>query len=200
MSEDAPAVNHHAEHPGFAGPTGAVFGLLFLLTGKRNAQVAVRAARVEAGDHVVDIGCGPGTAARRAARCGARVSGIDPSSVMLRLARAATRGRAGIVWAQGCAEALPVPDGAATVVWALSTVHHWHDVTRGLAEAVRVLAHGGRLLAVERVSPPGATGVAGHGWTTAQAEAFADHCRAAGLIEVTVREQDSRWTVLARRP
>ena len=37
-------------------------------------------------DQVVDLGCGPGVAAREAARRGARVTGVDPAPVMLRLA------------------------------------------------------------------------------------------------------------------
>ena len=78
-------------------------------------------------DHVVDIGCGPGSAARAAARRGARVTGIDPASVMLRVARAVTPKRAAIAWAEGAAEHLPLPDGAATVVWSLATDHKWND-------------------------------------------------------------------------
>lgn len=199
MSNEPSVVNHHADHPGFAGLSGALYGLVFLLTGRRNGVRAVQAAGIGADDHVVDIGCGPGTAARLAARRGARVTGVDPSPTMLRLARAVTRTRAGIVWAEGSAEALPVPDGAATVVWSLATVHHWRDVTQGLTEAMRVLRPGGRLVAIERHSAPGATGVASHGWTAGQAESFAAQCRRAGLVDVTVREHDSSWTVLGYR-
>jgi ubiquinone/menaquinone biosynthesis C-methylase UbiE len=122
---------------------------------------------------------------------------------MLRVARAVTRGDR-ITWAEGTAEDLPVPDGAATVVWALATVHHWRDATRGVAEACRVLAPGGRLLAVERQSPPGATGFASHGWTDAQAESFAELCGATGLVDVRVRgERAGRrdvWAVSGVRP
>jgi ubiquinone/menaquinone biosynthesis C-methylase UbiE len=199
MSESPTVVNHHADHPGFSGLTGTLYGLIFLLVGRRNALQVNEIAGVGAGDHVVDIGCGPGNAARLAARHGARVTGIDPSAAMLRVARAVTRG-AGIVWAEGSAEALPVPDGTATVVWSLATVHHWRDVTRGLTEVLRVLEPGGRLLVVERQSPPDATGVAGHGWTAAQADSFAAQCRGAGLRDVTVEDKDSTWVVLGYRP
>lgn len=199
MSESPTVVNHHADHPGFSGLTGTLYGLIFLLVGRRNALRVNEIAGVGAGDHVVDIGCGPGNAARLAARHGARVTGIDPSAAMLRVARAVTRS-AGIVWVEGSAEALPVPDGTATVVWSLATVHHWRDVTRGLAEVLRVLAPAGRLLVVERQSPPDATGVAGHGWTAAQADSFAAQCRGAGLRDVTVEDKDSTWVVLGYRP
>ena len=198
MSE--PAVNHHADHPGFSGLTGTLYGLIFLLVGRRHARRVNELAGVGADDHVVDIGCGPGNAARLAARHGARVTGIDPSPAMLRVARVASHGDAGITWAEGSAEAIPVPDSTATLVWSLATVHHWRDVTQGLSEVLRVLTPGGRLLVVERRSPPDATGVAGHGWTAQQAESFAAQCRRAGLLDVTVEAEGSTWVVLGYRP
>jgi ubiquinone/menaquinone biosynthesis C-methylase UbiE len=177
--------NHHAHHRAFAGVSGAAVGLTLAATGGPMARLAAELAGVERDDHVVDVGCGPGTAARRAARLGATVTAIDPARVMLRLARLLTRGDA-ITWLQGAAESLPVDDARATVLWSLSTVHHWEDVERGLAEAHRVLATGGRLVAIEHRSVPGATGLASHGWTDAQAEVFAAHCREAGFGDVTV--------------
>jgi ubiquinone/menaquinone biosynthesis C-methylase UbiE len=196
------AVNHHADHPGFSGVPGSLFALIFLLTGRAGARLAVELTDIGAGDHVVDIGCGPGTAARVAAGRGARVTGVDPSASMLRVARLVTRRNTGIRWAEGTAEALPVPDGTATVVWALATVHHWQDVSAGIAQAQRVLAPSGRFLAVERQSPPGATGVASHGWTERQAEAFAALCRSAGMVDVAVTSRRAGrravWAVSAK--
>ncbi len=82
-------------------------------------------------------------------------------------------------------------DGDATVVWSVHCVHHWDDVDAGLVEVRRVLAPGGRLVAAERHVEPGGTGVATHGWRPAQAEAFADRCRALGFADVEVREDDA---------
>lgn len=198
-----PAINHHADHPGFSGPTGVLCGLIFLLVGRANAKLAADIARVGAADHVVDVGCGPGTAARVAAGRGARVTGVDPASTMLRVARIVTRKRARIAWSQGTAENLPVSDGAATVVWALATVHHWQDVDKAIAEAHRVLAPGGRLVAIERQVSPGSTGLASHGWIEQQAEAFAELCRNAGFDTVCVGTRGTGrkavWTVSATR-
>ncbi|BBY16571.1 class I SAM-dependent methyltransferase [Mycolicibacterium litorale] len=204
MTEPATVVNHHAGQRGFAGPTGVLSAVLFLLTGRGNARLAADLAAVSANDRVVDVGCGPGTAARVAARRGARVTGIDPSDAMLRVARAVTRRRTAVTWVRAGAEALPVPDGSATVVWALATVHHWPDVGTALTEIHRVLAAGGQLLVLERQVQPGATGLASHGWTAQQAETFAALCSSAGLTDVRVtahvRRRRAAWTVRAVRP
>lgn len=201
------AVNHHGDHPGFAGVTGSLFAAIFLLTGRTHARLAADIAQVSAADRLVDIGCGPGNAVRTAARRGAQATGVDPSHSMLQIARLSTRfgrgHRSQVRWAQGSAESLPVPTASATIVWALATVHHWRDVPAGLAEIHRVLAPGGRLLAIERQSEPGASGFASHGWTAEQAESFAALCRSAGLVDVTVDARASGrrpvWTVTASR-
>ena len=109
-----------------------------------------------------------------------------------------------MTWLDGTADALPLPDASFAAAWSLSTVHHWGDIAAGLGECGRVLRPGGRLLAVERRVRPGATGHASHGWTTEQAELFADACRVAGLDEVVVETErvgrQSWLLVEARRP
>jgi ubiquinone/menaquinone biosynthesis C-methylase UbiE len=184
----ARVVNHHADYPGFTGATGLLCALVMLVMGRAKARLATDVASVSEADHVVDIGCGPGTAVRAAARRGASVTGVDPARVMLRVARALTRDRADITWADGSAENLPLPDGSVTVAWSLATVHHWKDVTASLAEAHRVLAPGGRLLAIERQVRPDATGLASHGWTEQQAESFAAQCRTAGFGDLQIKK------------
>lgn len=117
-------VNHHAGHPGFAGPIGLFVGLTMFVAGRARARWVVDLAAVSDSDHVVDIGCGPGNAARAAARRGARVTGVDPATVMLGLARTLTRDRSHITWVQGSAESLPLPNDSATVVWSVATVRN----------------------------------------------------------------------------
>ncbi|MGH3435941.1 MAG: class I SAM-dependent methyltransferase [Sciscionella sp.] len=197
-------VNHHADHRGFGGVTGLIAGLVMLMAGGARARLAVDVASVSGADRVVDIGCGPGRSVRIAARRGAAVIGVDPASVMLRLARICTRDHPAITWSQGAVETLPVPDGWATVVWSIATVHHWRDVTAGLAEVRRVLAPGGRFLVVERQVHADATGLASHGWTEHQVQSFAAACRAAGFDALRIdRRSCGRhvvWIVQARRP
>lgn len=162
------------------------------------ARLAVREAGLAAQDRLVDIGCGPGTAVREAARHTAAATGVDPNAASLALARRFTRpGTAGdITWLRGQAEALPLPDGCATIVWSLSSVHHWQDPAAGFAEARRVLAPGGRLLIAERLLAPGARGPAAHGFTREQARAVADELAAAGFADGHVRTSRARRRVM----
>ncbi|HUB56002.1 MAG TPA: class I SAM-dependent methyltransferase [Mycobacterium sp.] len=179
-------VNHHADHPGFAGPMGLFAALTMLIAGRRRARLVADLASVSSSDRVVDIGCGPGNSVRAAARRGARAIGVDPAMVMIGVARLVTRDRPNIMWLQGSAENLPLPEQSATVVWSVATVHHWADVAAGLVEARRVLVPGGRFVVIERRVRPGARGLASHGWTDQQAASFAAYCRTAGLDDVRV--------------
>ena len=111
------------------------------------------------------------------------------------------RGR--VTFLHGAAESLPLPDASATVLWSLASIHHWPDVEGGLDEAHRVLRPGGRLLALERRTAPGANGLASHGWTDAQAAVFAGMCADHGFVDLAVdhhqRSDREVTTVLGRR-
>src|SRR3954451_979222 len=192
--QSSPAPNHHAHQAGFAGLTGVLGALTMTIGRAADAAVALDIARVQATDRVVDVGCGPGTAVRRAARVGAHLTGVDPAGVMLRAARL-IGGDGHISYVEGGAEALPLPDTSATVVWSLSAVHHWPELDAGMAEVWRVLEPGGRFVVIEHRARPGAPGHASHGWTDEQAETFAETCRNAGFTAVTVSHPDG-----ARRP
>jgi ubiquinone/menaquinone biosynthesis C-methylase UbiE len=202
MDAPSPTVaNHHAHHPGFRGPAGLLAALSMARRSDRDALV-VRLAGVTADDRVVDLGCGPGGAVRAAARAGAAVVGVDPAPVMLRTARVLPRGAAArrARYLQGGAESIPLPDADATVAWAVATVHHWPDVGGALDDIHRVLRPGGRLLAMERRTVAGATGLASHGWTDEQAELFAGLGREHGFLDVGVeRHRLDRYEALVVR-
>jgi ubiquinone/menaquinone biosynthesis C-methylase UbiE len=186
VTQTTPAPNHHAGHTGCGGPAGLIAGLTMTVGRSGDARLARELTRTDRADHVIDIGCGPGAAARAAARAGTRVTGVEPSAVMLGLARRLTRSSTGVTYVDGSAEALPVPDGDASGVWTIASVHHWQDLDAALREVRRVLAPEGRLLAIERRIRPGATGHASHGWTPEQADQFARLCRDHGFDDVRV--------------
>ena len=204
MNTQPIAPNHHHDYPGFSGIFGLGAGLTMVPGRGPVARFAADTVDVRPDDHVVDIGSGPGAGARAAARRGARVTGVEPAAVMLKLARLLTRRSRAITWTEASAESLPPADASATVVWSISTVHHWGDVGAGLAESARVLAPGGRFLVIERRTQEGARGLASHGWTDAQAHAFADMCRTHGFADVKVQtaspKREKVLVVTARKP
>ena len=192
MIEETSVPNHHADYAGFSGLAGLVAALSMVVGRDGDARLAAQLSGIGSGDVLVDIGCGPGVAARHAARLGAIVTGVDPAPVMLRAARRLTRRSEDVRYVEGVAEALPATDGSASVVWSIATVHHWADLDAGLREARRVLRGGGRLVVIERQTLPGARGHASHGWIDSQAEAFADRCRDHGFLDVRVERNASR--------
>ena len=143
-------------------------------------------ARLTPADRVVDIGCGPGTAVRVASRRCEWATGVDPDPVLLRLGRwlASLLRRRNVSFVEGGAESLPLPDAGATVVWALSSVHHWSDRAAGLAEARRVLAPGGRIFLVERLTEPGARGHQRYGLTEVELDELEGDAIRAGFTAV----------------
>jgi len=195
----APATDH-------GGPVRTGYRFLTAISMAVGRGPAARTVAALAGlspdDQVVDIGCGPGTAARTAARRCAGVTAVDPAPEMLRLGRRITAVRriANVTFREGRAGALPLPDASVTVAWALSSVHHWPGQAAGLAEAARVLAPGGRILLAERQVKPGARGHAAHGLSPDQARRLTADLAAAGFTGVSCdTRQAGRRTLLIVR-
>ena len=189
------APNHHAHYRQFSGAFGYVAALTMVVGRGEDAQLVADLAGVGPDDHVLDVGCGPGTAARAAARRGARVTGVDPAEPMLTMARAITRIRppAGeLAWLCAGAASLPIPENEVTACWSIASVHHWAELDESIAEIRRVVAPGGVFVAMERRTRPGATGNASHGWTPQQAETFASMLVDHGFTTPTVSNHELR--------
>src|SRR5438034_10594557 len=125
MEEHVMAAGDHQHgsahgHERFQGVSGVVIGATMLVGRGSLGRLVADLAGVGPGDRVLDVGCGPGAAAREAARRGAAVTGVDPAPLMLALGRRLSRGRTGrrIAFVEGTAEALPVADRSATAAWA----------------------------------------------------------------------------------
>jgi SAM-dependent methyltransferase/biotin operon repressor len=97
---------------------------------------------------VADIGCGEGYLTVEAARWARRVVAVDRSEAVLARARAlaARRRVSNITWKRGDLEKLPLADASVDVALLSQALHHAHDPGRAVAEAVRVLRPGGRVL------------------------------------------------------
>ncbi len=100
------------------------------------------------GERVLDVACGTGIVARRAARLvgdGGRLVGVDPSPAMLTVARStAVSEGVSVEWQEGMAEALPFPDGSFDLALCQMGLQFFPDKQAGLGEMRRVLVPGGR--------------------------------------------------------
>ena len=120
-------------------------------------RTALRRGGVGGGQRVLDVCAGTGDlallcASRRPA-AGA-VVGIDMNGAMLGLARRKQHARGLMAgWVRGDAEALPFPGGTFDRVVIGFSTRNLSDLTRGLAEMVRVLRPGGRLVILETGYP-----------------------------------------------
>ena len=113
---------------------------------------------VQSGMRVLDVGCGTGNVAVRAAKAGADVTGLDLTPELFDDARrhAADEGIE-VEWVEGDAEALPFDDGSFDCVFSSFGVMFAprHEVAAG--EMARVLAPGG-VIAVASWSTDGMNG------------------------------------------
>src|SRR5690242_8069319 len=102
----------------------------------------LEAAEISAGQHVLDVACGPGVLAAAAARRGATAHALDFSAEMVGIARA---NHPELSVTEGDAENLPYPDGLFDAVLSSFGMHHVPRPELALAQCWRVLKAGGRV-------------------------------------------------------
>ena len=105
-------------------------------------------ARIEPGARVLDVACGTGDLAFRAAGCGGRVAGLDLTLRMIVLARRKP-GAVRIAWLVGDIGQLPLESATVDVITTGYGLRNVPDLSRALAELHRVLRPGGRLCSLD---------------------------------------------------
>lgn len=160
----------------------------------RSNRILIDVADLSSQDQTVDIGCGPGVAVRRAAPVVTRAVGVDRSPSMVDIARKRSAGLSNVEFAVGAAEDLPFPDDAFTVAWSAHSLHHWYDRDTGLAECLRILAPGGRLLIVESKSN------GDHGLSLDRALDLSTQLEELGFVDGTVELHHKNYFVGASVP
>ncbi len=113
------------------------------------AEYLVELATTGPGERVLDVACGTGIVARRAApRVGAdgTVVGLELNEGMLEVARKISADiRPAIEWRQGDATEIPFPDAAFDIVFCQQGLQFFSDQPAALREMYRVLVPNGRL-------------------------------------------------------
>jgi DNA-binding transcriptional ArsR family regulator/protein-L-isoaspartate O-methyltransferase len=100
---------------------------------------------------VADIGCGEGYLTLEAARWARTVVGVDRSEEVLERAKAlaARRRVTNVQWKKGDLGRLPLRDGSMDVALLSQALHHATSPEETVAEAVRILRPGGRVLILD---------------------------------------------------
>lgn len=157
--EQAPQTQGHTIH--WAKYYDVTVLLLTLGQSKKLRAWTIDAAKIRAGETVLDVGCGTGDLtllAKRASGETGRVYGIDASPEMIEAARSrASREKLEVEFRLEPIEKLSFADNSFDVVLSSLMMHHLPpDVQRaGLQEIYRVLKPGGRVVIVDLKRPTG---------------------------------------------
>ncbi|ABC79932.1 ArsR/SmtB family transcription factor [Anaeromyxobacter dehalogenans] len=132
----------------FAGAAGAWDGLRARVYGRGVAAEALLAL-VPPAWTVADLGCGTGAVAAELAPRVRRVIAVDRSAAMLRAARRRTARFDNVELHEADLADLPLEDGGCDAALLVLVLAYLDDPAPALAEAVRVLRPGGRLVVLD---------------------------------------------------
>ena len=99
------------------------------------------------GMYVLDVGCGKGAFSRRLAEAGARVAGIDITGKFVEIAQ---QNMPYGIFSEASATEIPFDDSQFDAVFSFEVLEHIPDTEEAIAEMVRVLKPGGKLLIIDK--------------------------------------------------
>lgn len=139
------------------GPLGWIVATIMARETWAANRLAADALAIGEADQILDVGCGHGRglAALAARAPGGWVVGIDPSELMVDIARRRNRrltraGRVQVTLAD--ADALPFQSATFDRALCVHVIYFWEGLDASLREIARVLKPGGRLALVFRTS------------------------------------------------
>jgi ArsR family transcriptional regulator len=161
-----------------------------LVPGRSWAAWARALAHLLPPSRVADLGCGEGYLTIEASRFASRVIAIDRSAEVLARARAlaARRRVTNVTWKRGELEKLPIADASVDIALFSQALHHAEHPARALAEAVRILVPGGRVLVLDLAEhdQPWVRERLGDRWLGFSREQLSRLLDDAGLVDVRV--------------
>ena len=158
QKSDEPALHTHGMTMNWAAPFYDVYCRAAGL-GPGFREQTLRVAEIQAGETILDVGCGTGVLTRRAGEAAGPVGsaiGIDPGQDMIRVAKDnAHRLGSRAEFKVAAIEQLPFENARFDVVLSSLMLHHLPpDLKRqGLREVHRVLKPGGRFVVVDFYRP-----------------------------------------------
>src|SRR5438094_1782123 len=113
-------------------------------------EQAIARMRISPDARVLDVGCGSGWATRMLAEYAfnGRVTGIDISDEMVRVASAASQSQPNVDFEIASAEQLPFSDHEFTHAFSMESLYYYRNIPKALKEIHRVLKPGGLFVAV----------------------------------------------------
>src|SRR5882724_6272637 len=113
-------------------------------------EQAIARMNVGSNARVLDVGCGSGWATRLLAgsAINGRVTGIDISDEMVRVAREASQSRTNVDFQVASAQKLPFDTNEFTHAFSMESLYYYQNIPKALGEIHRVLKTGGLFVAV----------------------------------------------------
>ena len=113
-------------------------------------EQAIARMRISPDARVLDVGCGSGWATRMLAEYAfnGRVTGIDISDEMIRVARESSQSQTNVDFEIASTEQLPFNNNEFSYAFSMESLYYYRNIPKALKEIHRVLKPGGLLVAV----------------------------------------------------